>query len=153
MKSILERTEFGSEAILVLGAGGAAAAVILAMTGREVTLSARDTRKAVDLASRLGKDLDIVPLGTAVPGSILVNATPLGMRGEDLPEGLVEQSAALVDLAYGRRVPPATERARARGLPVVDGVEFLTLQAAESFTWWTGLSAPYGVMLEAAKNG
>jgi shikimate 5-dehydrogenase len=36
---------------------------------------------------------------------------------------------------------------------VVDGVEFLTLQAAESFTWGTGLSAPYGVMLEAAKNG
>jgi shikimate 5-dehydrogenase len=44
-------------------------------------------------------------------------------------------------------------RARALGLPVVDGVEFLALQAGESFTWWTGLAAPIDVMLVAAKNG
>jgi shikimate 5-dehydrogenase len=38
-------------------------------------------------------------------------------------------------------------------VPLVDGIEFLALQAGESFTWWTGLGAPLEVMLEAAKNG
>ena len=95
----------------------------------------------------------IVLFGVAVPGAIVVNATPLGMRGEALPGTLIQDAAGLVDLAYGPRVTPATALARESGLPVVDGLEFLTLQAAESFTWWTGVEAPYPAMLAAARNG
>jgi shikimate dehydrogenase len=153
MRSLLRRPQFGAETILVLGAGGAASAVIQAMAGRTVAISARQDDRSRELVRRLGMDVDLVPFGTPVPGALLVNATPLGMAGEDLPHGLVELSSGLIDLAYGPRVPPATQEARARGLPVVDGIEFLTLQAAESFTWWTGLEAPFEVMLEAAKNG
>jgi shikimate dehydrogenase len=153
MTSILGRPQFGAETILVLGAGGAARAVILAMADRAVAISARQEGRSRELARRLGIELDVVPFGTPLPGALLVNATPIGMGGEELPHGLVAVSSGLIDLAYGPRVPPATQEARARGLPVVDGVEFLTLQAAESFTWWTGLEAPFEVMLEAAKNG
>ena len=95
----------------------------------------------------------MLPFGETVPGAIVVNATPLGMNGEFLPAGLVEAASGLVDLAYGRVDPPSTVRARELGLAVVDGIEFLALQAGQSFTWWTGLQAPMEVMLEAAKNG
>jgi shikimate 5-dehydrogenase len=42
--------------------------------------------------------------------------------------------------------------ARERGVPVVDGVEFLVLQAAASFSLWTGRKAPLDVMLAAARK-
>ncbi len=154
MKSILARPEFQVPApILVLGAGGAAAAIIQAMSSREVAISARDPERAFELSRRLGREMAFVPFGSPLAGALVVNATPIGMNAEDLAPGIIEEAGALVDLAYGPRVPPATERARAHGLPVVDGVEFLALQAAESFSWWTGLGAPLAAMLEAAKNG
>ena len=59
------------------------------------------------------------------------------------PPGLVAGASGLVDLAYGRSGPARRPmQARALGLPVVDGIEFLALQAGESFRWWTGLEAP-----------
>jgi shikimate dehydrogenase len=153
-KTLLEGTRFDVSApILVLGAGGAAAAVITAIEGRSVYLSSRSEQAARELATRAGHEVVVVPFEEPVPGAIVVNATPIGMNGEPLPAGLVEGASGLVDLAYGRVDPPSTVRARALGLPVVDGVEFLALQAAESFSWWTGLEAPWDVMLVAAKNG
>ena len=156
MAQILARPEIPATApVLILGAGGAAAAVISAMPDREVFISARDPRRAQDLSERLGagSEMAIVPFGDPVSGAVLVNATPIGMAGEDLPPSLIGEAAALIDLAYGPRVPPSIDQARVRGIPVVDGVEFLALQAAESFTWWTGVEAPLAVMLEAARNG
>ena len=153
-RTLLEGSRFDRETpILVLGAGGAAAAVVTVIEGRSVFLSARREHAARQLVGRIGHQVTVLPFGEAVPGAIVVNATPIGMNGELLPVSLVESAAGLVDLAYGPDDPPSTVRARALGLPVVDGVEFLALQAGESFTWWTGLAAPIDVMLAAAKNG
>jgi shikimate dehydrogenase len=153
-RTLLAGTRFDDDApILVLGAGGAAAAVVSVIEGRPIFLSARRERAASEIAGRTGHQVTVLPFGEAVPGAIVVNATPIGMNGEFLPASLVESASGLVDLAYGPVDPPSTVRARALGLPVVDGVEFLALQAGESFTWWTGLAAPIDVMLVAAKNG
>ena len=153
-RSLLGGTRFDSSApILLLGAGGAAAAVLIALEGRVVHLAARRVDRAQQLAARAGYQVTVVPFGSPVPGAIVINATPLGMNGELLPSEPLHDASGLIDLAYGRIVPPATVEARQAGMPVVDGVEFLALQAAESFTWWTGLPAPLDVMLEAAKNG
>jgi shikimate dehydrogenase len=156
MTLVLAKPEIPQAApILILGAGGAAAAVAQASPGREVIISARDPERARQRFENLvaGGAIAVAPFGASVRGAVLVNATPIGMMGEELPAGMVEESAALIDLAYGPRVSPSVERARGLGLPVVDGVEFLTLQAAASFTWWTGIEAPHAVMLEAARNG
>ncbi len=142
-----------SAPILVLGAGGAAAAVLVALDGREVHLAARRPDLARELGTRAGYEVTVVPFGTAVIGAIVINATPLGMNGEPLPAGVLDGASGLIDLAYGPVDPPATTEARRTGLPLVDGLEFLALQAGESFTWWTGIEAPLDVMLEAAKNG
>ncbi|MDP9494410.1 MAG: hypothetical protein M3P87_04135 [Actinomycetota bacterium] len=154
MRTVLQGPRFDETApVLVLGAGGAAAAVLTAIEGRTVYLGARRDRAAQVLAKAAGYDVVVVPFEEPVPGAIVVNATPIGMNGELLPPGMVEGASGLVDLAYGHTDPPSTVLARAIGLPVVDGIEFLARQAYESFMWWTGREAPLEVMLEAAKNG
>lgn len=140
------------EEVLLLGAGGAAAAVLVAGAARQVTVAARSEATAKKLVDRVHADARVVPWGTAVPGAIVVNATPLGMKGEPLPAGVLEAAAGLVDLAYGEAPTPAVRWARSRGLPAIDGISILVAQAAESFEIWTGLSAPRAVMEQAARR-
>ena len=138
--------------VLILGAGGAAAAVIIGATGREVYVAARDIQSATALAARIGNGAGVVPLGVGVSGALVVNATPLGMGGERLPEAITATSSGIVDLPYGTHETLTVAGAREAGLPFMDGVEFLVLQAAASFEWWTGRPAPLEVMVRAARN-
>ncbi len=85
--------------------------------------------------------------------AVVVNATPLGMHGEELPAGLVEQAGGLYDLAYGDRPPPAVETAHRLGLPAVDGLDHLVAQAAGSFEIWIGMDAPIDAMAGAVRIG
>ncbi len=138
--------------LLVLGAGGAAAAALVGATGRDVYLAARVESRAMELAERVGVDAGVIPFGTGVAGAVVVNATPLGMSAERLPERASQIASGIIDLAYGNIETPAVAQAHAKGLPVMDGIEFLVLQAAASFEWWLGLTAPIEVMAEAARN-
>ena len=140
-----------AEEFLVLGAGGSAAAALAGLGQRRVVLSARSREKAAGLASRLGVS-ELVPWGEPRPGAVLVNATPLGMEGEDLPEGVLDAAAGLIDLPYGRSQTPAVIRARELRVPVVDGAEFLARQAAISFQRWTGRPVDFHQLLGAARG-
>jgi shikimate dehydrogenase len=139
-------------AVLVLGAGGAAAAVLVGTADRDLYVAARDERRAGELIERVGVDAGVIPFGAGVAGALVFNATPLGMGGERLPAEVTGIAAGIVDLAYGETETPAIAEARNRGLPVMDGVEFLVLQAAVSFEWWLGRSAPIEVMAAAARK-
>ena len=141
-----------SAPLLVLGAGGAAAAVLVGAAGRVVFLSARHPERAAALAERIGVDVGLVRFGAGVAGAVVVNATPLGMRGESLSESIVGPASGIIDLAYGDAPTPTVDRALESGLAVMDGIEFLVLQAVGSFQWWTGMPAPTEVMLEAARK-
>lgn len=138
--------------VLVLGAGGAAAAVLAAFGIRVAGVASRRPAAAAALAARMGSAAAPHPWGAPLPGAVVVNATPLGMDGEALPPGLLEASAGLVDLAYGRHPTPAAAEAGERNLPCADGIEVLVAQAAASFTWWTGLPAPRAAMTAAARD-
>jgi shikimate dehydrogenase len=136
--------------VLVLGSGGAAGAAIVAFGDREVVVSARRVTAAQRLVGLTGVDAQTVAWGTGIDDAIVVNATPLGMRGEELPEPVLASACGLIDLAYGEQTTPAV--GRLRGLvPVADGIDHLVAQAARSFTLWTGLSAPRDVMMRAAR--
>ena len=132
--------------LLVLGAGGAAAAALVAGAGRSSMVSARREAAAARLSSAM------VPWGSPVEGAVVVNATPLGMRGESVPPAVLAAAAGLVDLAYGSSVTPAVATMQAMGRPVVDGIAVLVAQAAASFTIWTGDPAPVEVMERAARS-
>jgi len=138
--------------VLVLGAGGAAAAALVACAGHPLVLSARRREAAEAVAGAVGVDARVVPWGEPVPGAVVINATPLGRSGEILPAGIVAAAAGLLDMAYGSGPTPAVAAARRRGITVTDGIDLLVAQAAGSFTLWTGRPAPLDIM-EAAARG
>jgi len=138
--------------ILLLGYGGAAAGALLAVEGREIFLSGRDETKARRLASRVDVEAEVIPWATAVPMATVINATPLGMAGEHLPDGVVERAGALVDMTYGDRRSPAIAHALALGLPTADGLTMLVGQAAEAFELFTDRRAPVMTMEQAARQ-
>lgn len=131
-------SRWGPSVLHVLGAGGAARAALAAEGRRDVAyVSARRPEAAGALTERF-EGTATLTWGSVVTGAVLVNATSLGMAGEELPDGLVPAASALIDLPYGPSPTPATRTARHIGTPVVDGIEFLATQAAAAFTWWTG---------------
>ena len=138
--------------ILILGAGGAAAAACVALAGRPIYISARRYGTGAGLAERVGIAVGEVRWGTPVVGSVVVNCSPLGMHGEPLPPDLLELSSGLFDMAYGPSPTPAVRAARAMDLPVVEGLDLLVAQAARSFQIWTGVAPPLSAMAEAARN-
>lgn len=144
--------------VLVLGAGGAARAVAAELgPDNELLIASRRPAQAASLIETvLGPTSRARPVAWADIAAldavdVLVNATPLGLDGEDAvaEAGLAQLPSVVIDL-----VPTATEtalcrRARATAEPprrVVDGLAMLLHQAARSFTLWTGREAPLGVM-------
>ncbi len=148
-----ERDMPGDAPVLILGAGGAAAAALVAVgDDRERFVSARRPGVAEAVLERTGTAGSVVAWGRPVTGAVIVNATPLGMHGEELPDGLVEEAQGLFDLAYGDRPTPAMGTARRLGLPSVDGLDHLVAQAADSFVIWIGRAAPIDVMIGAVRT-
>ncbi len=140
--------------VLVIGAGGAAAAAIVALEGLDLWCSARRAESVSVLVDRVDIPLCALGWGESLPGSVVVNATPLGMRGGDLPHALLADAAGLFDMAYlsDRADTAAVRRMRAQGRPVADGLSMLVAQAEASFQLWTGRLPPEGVM-EGAVRG
>ncbi|MCC6793027.1 MAG: shikimate dehydrogenase [Thermomicrobiales bacterium] len=146
---------------LILGAGGAARAVALALESIGVTRIALHNR-GVARARRLVTDLAPLPIeliedATLVDhvasSTILINATALGWHPGETPIelDLLANAAAdtiVVDLTY--RDTDLLLAARARGLSTLDGLPMLVHQGARAFELWTGRQAPVDVMLSAA---
>ncbi len=135
--------------VLVLGTGGAAAAALLAVEGSDIFVSGRRVGAAADLAAGLGVTATEVRWGSGVAGAVIVNATPLGMRGEALPDAMLAEGTALFDMAYGPEETPAVGVFRGRGRPLVAGTHMLVAQAVESFRLWTGRRADEAAMRAA----
>jgi shikimate dehydrogenase len=132
---------------LVLGAGGAARAVVWALVdaGAEVSIWNRTPERAQQLAD----DFGAVPELRAA--EIVVNATSVGLHDGALPLDALDVPATAVEMVYGSHTP-FTAWAQAKGARIVDGLEILVRQGALSFTLWTGLQAPLDTMRRAAKG-
>lgn len=137
--------------VLVLGAGGAAAAALLAHEGREIFVSARREAAARELVERVGVDARVVAFGEPVPGAVVVNATPIGMYGEHLPAPVIDEASALFEMPYASGTTPATTVMHESDRPVATGEDMLLAQALESFRLWTGCSAPRDVVRQALR--
>lgn len=140
---------------LVCGAGGAARAIVVALgeAGADVTVGAR-RRDAADTAAGLVMGASSAVLSTIDPGAfdLVVNATPLGMQGEDGPVDteLLNPSQLVVDTIYHPMETPFLAACRARGIPCTNGLGMLVHQAALAFEQWTGIDAPLDAMRAAA---
>ena len=149
--SLLADPRFSSAAsILLLGAGGSAAAALATGVDRPVYLAARRSAQAARVTSALGGE--VIPWGAAVLGALLVNTTPLGMNGEALPREVLRAATGLIDLPYGPSPTPAVARAAEMGIPFADGFEFLVRQATASFRIWTGVEIDHQSLLLRLRN-
>lgn len=148
--------------VVVLGAGGAARAVVAALAGEGATvvLHNRDRARAERLATDLGEGratvVDSEGLAGAVTGcDLLVQTTTVGMQGgpagSPLPDGLLPERGLVVDLVYRPAVTPLLAAAMAAGLVVQNGLPMLVHQGGLAFTAWTGREAPVEVMGAAAE--
>ncbi len=149
-----QRLPLAGARVAVLGAGGAARAVAIALasSGAAITVHARNRRQAEDVAMTVSGRAGALP---PEPGSwdVLVNCTPVGMHPH------VEETPLRADQLTGRCVydlvynPPMTRllrEAAQAGCQTIGGLEMLVGQAQEQFEWWTGTRPPAGVMREAA---
>ena len=141
--------------VLVIGAGGAAAAAMVALEPRDLWCTARRAEAVSSLAERVDVPFRGLRWGEVLPGAVVVNATPLGMRGGGVPVTLLEQSTGLFDMAYlaDGEETAAVRWMKERRLPASDGLEMLAAQAEASFELWTGYRPPEGLMQQAARIG
>ena len=134
---------------IVLGAGGASRAILVALRERgydEILILNRTEEKAVALAreiegpfvaGRLDRFADFAP-----GAGLLVNTTSIGMHGsrfDDLDLSLLPKTALVTDAVYVPLVTPLLADARALGLRAVDGLGMLLHQAIPGFEAWFGV--------------
>ena len=143
--------------VVILGAGGAARAVgvALARAGATVTCVARRgeaAREVARLTGGRGIPVDEVA-GALADCDLLVNATPVGM-GDDaampVEPGVLRADLVVADLVYHPLDTPLLTAARAIGAVTVDGLGMLIHQGAIQFEQWTGIAAPLDAMRAAA---
>jgi len=139
----------GNGPAVVLGAGGAARAVVAALLGAgvpEVRLINRTFERAEILADEIGGVISVINWenrSSALDGTaLLINTTTLGMTGKpplDLALDLLPLSAVVNDIVYAPVMTPLLEGAKNRGNSIVDGIGMLLHQARPGFRHWFGV--------------
>jgi 3-dehydroquinate dehydratase/shikimate dehydrogenase len=154
LEPLQERMSLAGVRASVLGAGGAARAVTVALasSGCAVRLHARNRAQAEDVAALTPVELGPWPPS---PGSwdLLVNCTPIGMypRVDDTPVAMDQLTGRYVyDLVYNPTATRLLRDAAAMGCQTIGGLDMLVAQAREQFRMWTGTAPQAGVMRDAA---
>ncbi len=154
--------------VLLLGAGGAARAIVLGLAREGIaslTIANRTVQRARDVAAvaaGMVSRIEAIPLAPealaneAADADLIVNSTTLGMTGVGGPAPLAARaipSAALVyDIVYNPPDTPLLLEAKAAGAQTLGGLAMLVYVGAEAFEQWTGLKAPVDVMMAAAER-
>jgi shikimate dehydrogenase len=138
-----------SRPVMVLGAGGAARAILhglLEAGAAKILLANRTGDRARALAQSFGSRVSVVPWedrNRALAGcGLLVNATSLGMTGKrplDLDLSALPKDATVADIVYSPLETPLLAAAKARGNRIVDGLGMLLHQAVPGFERWFGV--------------
>lgn len=160
--------ELAAQRAVVIGAGGAARAVVLrlAREGARTVVANRTPSRAAALAADANRiagreAVEAIDLADAaalrralVSASLLVNTTSVGMEPREaeelgLPEGVLRPGLLVYDLVYRPETTRLLAAARAAGAETLGGAEMLVHQGAAAFSIWTGQAAPVDVMLRA----
>jgi shikimate dehydrogenase len=144
--------------ILLMGAGGAARAVVSALLDENVgkiIIAARNLDKAsplYEICKNSGISCDLISLVLAPRyasnADLIVNATPLGMKGEDsiINAEHIDRDTVVYDLVYRPMVTSLISNAEEAGARVIYGYEMLLEQGAKAFEIWLQMEAPRDVM-------
>lgn len=162
---------------LVIGAGGAAKAVVIGLAQMgvaKIQIKARDVNKVNSFIAAIKSNLaqfeknqkrmpDIVSsdqnnVNTSDdPIAAMINTSPIGLQGEAVPDWLDELLDTLpvncvcFDLVYrkDKSKPPFAQTAIIKNLPTIDGLSMLIHQARFSFKYWTGIDVPSRIFFQS----
>jgi shikimate dehydrogenase len=150
---------------VVFGAGGAARAVVRALAAAgiaDIAVAGRTPERAERAAALGGAAGRVVAQDEPIDADLVVNATPVGMRGGSEGDGLpfdaslLRRADLVVDLVYHPLETPLVALARERDIAAANGVGMLVHQAAHQFASWTEITPPIAAMraaTEAALRG
>ena len=148
--------ELAGSRVAVLGAGGAARAVVAGLVegGARVDVFNRSLDRATSLVAAMSSPMCTVgDLDELTGYDVIINTTSVGMKDGPDPEGnpveclglpawMLEEAAVVYDCIYAPRETPMIIAARAAGTTVVTGEAMFLAQAKRQFAAWTGLEAP-----------
>ena len=172
LRGLREAAEFEPEgrSALVIGAGGAARAIVFALREAGVsrlTIANRTEERAQNLARDMSRgrfrpgatSLEIDQLANTAPyADLIVNASSMGLSGGPSPEEtpvpaeLISGNALCYDAVYVPTMTPFLIAAEDAGARIGGGLSMLIYQGAEGFKLWTGQDAPIEVMFKAARE-
>jgi len=141
---------------LVVGAGGAARAVVRALAGAgaaSVGVLNRTPQRAAAAAALAGTCGFVADEADVSAAQLVVNATPVGMGGDTrvpIDASALPDGGTVAELVYHPARTPLMEVAAARGCATANGVSMLVGQAGVAFERWTGRSAPLSQMRAGA---
>lgn len=145
----LEALKWRGKSAVIIGTGGAARAVLYALSQigvANITIMARDSEKAQDLLNRGGVTGQVIDMTAALPSAdLLVNCTSLGMKGQlplEIDLAPLPDTSTVYDIVYAPLETPLLAQARARALAIIDGLEMLIGQAALAFDIFFDAPAP-----------
>ncbi len=154
----IEETGKAPRSALILGAGGAARGVAIALRRRldvsAIAVANRTRAKAETVAMLVeGETIDWAERGRALSRiDLLVNTTSLGMTGEpplEIDLAALAETATVADIVYAPLETPLLKAARLQGCAVIDGLAMLMHQAAFGYRAWLGNAAAVDADLRA----
>jgi shikimate dehydrogenase len=147
--AVAPRFDVDGAIVSILGAGGAARGIVLALLesgAREIRVFNRTRGRADAVAHDFGRKVKAFDWNlrncNSQDASLLVNTTPLGMSGSDpldIDVNALDRSCVVADIVYVPIETPLLGAARERGLATVDGLGMLLYQAAPGFERWFGV--------------
>lgn len=144
--------------VTLLGAGGAAAAVLAAVEswpGVHVRVWSRSEERRTTLATRFAAVAEAAPTleDAMADATLVVNATPVGMNDDahPVPVAMLPRRSTVIDLVYRRGGTSWVNAARGRGHIAADGKVMLLAQGAASFERWFGIRPDLHAMRDAIR--
>ena len=151
--------------VLLLGAGGAARAILTAMIKEKaskitiVNRTQENANKLADFAKKIGGNVDTVSIEKAneLVGDykFIINSTSIGMKNEPSPISTrnISKNSVVYDIVYQPINTDLIKKSKENGATIIYGYEMLLSQAACSFEIWHKMEAPYDVMKKALLGG
>ncbi len=156
IKPLHERkVDFNGFEVFILGAGGAARAIAVGLSGekgiRNINIYNWNTERAVKLSNivkKMGLESTIISnddiQNTASKCNLIINATPLGMNNEKslIKSSSIRKEAIVYDIVYKPIITNLVENAKTAGAEIIYGYEMLLEQATASFKIWLQKDPP-----------
>ena len=151
--------------VLLLGAGGAARAIVTAMVKEKagkitiVNRTLENANKLAEFAKKIGGNVDTVSIQEAnkliTDYKFIINSTSIGMRNEPSPISTenISKDSIVYDIVYQPINTDFIKKSKENGATIIYGYEMLLSQAACSFEIWHETEAPYDVMKKALLGG